>query len=389
VKIDDLRNRINELDDSIAGEYAERIKLVQAIGELKRSERIDILDVERENQIIDRLCAGRDKKTADHLRELYSSIFETSRKIQAEYKTMTVYDELEKIVGSELPAFPKKMKTACQGAKGAFSYFAANKLFKDPDVAFYNTFEEVFRAVNNGDVEVGILPIENSTAGSVNEIYDLMRKYKLYIVKSAQIKVEHSLIAAKGAKLKDIKEVYSNEQAIAQCSGFLKANGLKGVFSENTATSVIYVKETGRTDIAAIASKACAQIYGMEVLKTNIQNSDDNYTRFICVSKKLAVYTGASKVSIMVSLPHTNGSLLNFLKKFASYNLTKLESRPVPDTEFRYMFYFDFEVNLKTTGLLSLLKDLGNSAYDITFIGYYGETGDVRTGKDDYSDILD
>ncbi|MDR1940225.1 MAG: bifunctional chorismate mutase/prephenate dehydratase, partial [Clostridiales bacterium] len=136
-------------------------------------------------------------------------------------------------------------------------------------------------------------------------------------------------------------------------------------------------KESGRRDIAAIASEKCAPLYGMDVVRSNIQNDDGNYTRFICVSKKLAVYAGADKVSIMVSLPHTNGSLLNFLKKFASYNMTKLESRPVAETEYEFMFYFDFEADLKTSGILDVLRELTNSAYGITFIGGYGEISDL------------
>ncbi|MDR2046367.1 MAG: bifunctional chorismate mutase/prephenate dehydratase [Clostridiales bacterium] len=377
MSIEDLRKKIDGVDDKIAEDYAERIRLVNAIGELKRAEGIDVLDVYRENKILARLTDGRDAKTAAHIKELYSVIFESSRKIQSEYKIYTIYDELEKMLSKEPPPFPKKLKTACQGARGAFSHIAANKIFKDPEIGFYNTFEEVFKAVESGECEAGVLPIENSTAGSVNEIYDLMRKYKLYIVRSAKIKVEHNLIAAKNARLKDIKEVYSNEQAIAQCGNFLRANGLKAVFAENTAQSVIYVKESGRGDIAAIASKACASIYDMGILRANIQNNDGNYTRFICVTKKLAVYGGANKVSIMVSLPHTNGSLLNFLKKFASYNMTKLESRPVPETEFEFMFYFDFEADLKKTGLLELLRELSGKAYNITFIGNYGEISDL------------
>jgi chorismate mutase/prephenate dehydratase len=379
--IEDLRKLINDVDDKISGDYAERISLVRQIGELKRVGGIDVLDVYRENNIVERLTAGRDAKTAAYIKELYSVIFEASRKIQSEYKIYTVFDELERMLSGDLPPFPKRMKTACQGAKGAFSHIAANKLFKEPDINFYGAFEDVFKAVDGGECEVGVLPIENSTAGSVNEIYDLMRKYKLYVIRSARIKVEHNLIASKGVKLKDIKEVYSNEQAIAQCGNFLKVNGLKAVFAENTAQSVIDVKESGRTDVAAIASKACATIYDMSIVKPNIQNNDNNYTRFICVSKKMAVYAGADKVSIMVSLPHTNGSLLNFLKKFASYNMTKLESRPVPETDFEFMFYFDFEANLKNTGLLELLKDLSGKAYNIIFMGNYGEISDMPDNK--------
>ncbi|MDR3264338.1 MAG: chorismate mutase [Clostridiales bacterium] len=381
MSIDDLRNRINALDENIASDYAERIRLVKEIGGLKKAGGMDILNIERENQIVERLTAGKDAKTSAYIRELYAAVFETSRKIQYEYRTLSIFDELDKMISSDLPAFPKKLKTACQGAKGAFSYIAANKIFKDPDVTFYNTFEEVFKAVDSGQCETGVLPIENSTAGSVNEIYDLMRKYKLYIIRSAKIKVEHNLIAAKGVKLGDIKEVYSNEQAIAQCGNFIKENGIKAIFTENTAKSVLYVKESGKRDIAAIASKSCAPLYGMDIVRANIQNNDNNYTRFICVTKKLCVFSGADKVSIMVSLPHTNGSLLNFLKKFASFNMTKLESRPVPETDFEFMFYFDFEANLKNTGLLGLLKELSNSAYNITFIGNYGEISDLPDDK--------
>ncbi|MDR1940696.1 MAG: chorismate mutase, partial [Clostridiales bacterium] len=224
MSIDDLRSKIDLIDDKIAAEYSERLRLVKSMGEEKKADGADVLNVERENKILERLTRGKDFKTAGYIKELYSIIFETSRRIQSEYLNFTIFDEIRRIVSSNMPPFPKKMKTACQGAKGAFSHIAAGKIFKDPDITFYDTFEDVFKAVERGECEVGILPIENSIAGSVNEIYDLMRRYKLYIIRSAKIKVEHSLIANKGVKLEDIKEVYSKEQALAQCGGFLKAN---------------------------------------------------------------------------------------------------------------------------------------------------------------------
>ena len=221
----------------------------------------------------------------------------------------------------------------------------------------------------------GILPVENSTAGSVNKVYDLMNKYKFYITHSLKLFIGHTLLAPEGVELSDIKEVFSHEQALNQCSEYLAKLGVKVTVCENTAVAAKKVATGGRRDCAAIGSKDCAELYGLHVLKSGIQNTDNNYTRFICISKKLEVYPGANKTSIMMTIPHKPGSLYNIISSFAALglNMTKLESRHLPGTNFEFMFYFDIDASVYSENLRILLNELEHDAEQFSYLGSYTE----------------
>ena len=224
--------------------------------------------------------------------------------------------------------------------------------------------------------QYGILPIENSTAGSVNAIYDLMTRHNFSIVRSARLKVSHNLLAKHGAKLEDIREVYSHEQAISQCAGYLA--GLKDVkvtVVENTAVAARMVAQSERTDVAALSSRFCGEEYGLNLLAANVQDQDNNYTRFICISKNLEIYPGADRTSLMMTLPHKPGSLYHVLSKFYALgiNLRKLESRPLPDREFEFMFYFDLECSVYAPEIARLFQDLEAESEQFRYLGTYNE----------------
>ncbi|MEG2658931.1 MAG: prephenate dehydratase domain-containing protein, partial [Clostridiales bacterium] len=230
--------------------------------------------------------------------------------------------------------------------------------------------------VDKGLCQYGILPIENSTAGSVNEVYDLMKKYKFHIVKSLRLRVDHSLLAKKGVAIGDIKEIISHEQAISQCANTIKAmNGAKITLCENTATAARIVAESPRNDIAAISSEYCGDLYGLNILAENIQDCGSNYTRFICIAKDLEIYPGADKISLMLSIPHVPGSLYRIITRFSSLglNLTKLESRPIPGKDFEFMFYFDIEASCYSEDVLKLLSQLDTELPQFSYLGSYSE----------------
>ena len=251
---------------------------------------------------------------------------------------------------------------------------ATDKIFRHANIMYFRTFDGVFQAVESGLCEYGVLPIENSSYGSVTQVYDLMVGHNFHIVKDYKLRISHKLLANHGAKLEDIREVYSHNQAIGQCSRFLKEHpDIKVNIVENTAVAAKSVADSGRTDVAAISSSDCQLLYGLDSLSDEIQNTDNNYTRFICITKELMIYPGASKTSIMLALGHTPGALADTLAKFSSLglNLTKIESRPISGKDFEFMFYLDFEASVYSEEVITLLCELDAEPTEFAYLGTY------------------
>ncbi len=379
MKLDDIRQQIDVVDDKIAELYGERMQLIKQVVEAKKQSGKETYDPEREKKILLRVSDKVDSDCQIYLKRVFESIFETSKA----YQTMNaesnygISQKLKEAISKGELTFPNKAKVACQGVLGAYSGIAADRLFELADITYFKNFEGVFSAVEKGFCKYGVLPIENSSAGSVNQVYDLMKEHKFYIVKSVRLWVSHTLIANKDTDIKDIKEIVSHEQAISQCKAYLeKFPNVKITACPNTAVAAKMVAESGRKDIAALSSRECADIYGLKILDNNVQDSNSNYTRFILIAKDMEFYQGARKISIMTTLPqNTAGSLNKLLAKFANLgiNLTKLESRPIIGSSFEFMFYFDFECDVKNRGLINLLAELDNSAEQFTFLGAYDE----------------
>ena len=265
---------------------------------------------------------------------------------------------------------------ACQGVEGAYSQIACEKIFKNPFIMYFKNFDGVFTAIEQGLCQYGILPIENSTAGSVKKVYDLMIQHNFSIVRSFRLKVDHNLLANPTTKLSDIKTVYSHEQALNQCAGYLtKLKGVNVVAVENTAVAAEMVANSGRNDVAALCSRNCAELYGLKCLDASVQDQGNNFTRFICISKNLEVYPGADKTSIMMVLPHRPGSLYRVLARLYTLgiNVTKLESRPIPDREFEFMFYFDLETSIYSEEFIQLMCELEDLCEEFKYLGSYTE----------------
>ena len=253
--------------------------------------------------------------------------------------------------------FPEKATVACQGIRGSYSQIAVDKLFTVPSIMYFNTFDSVFSAVEKGLCRYGILPLENSSYGSVGAVYDLMRKRQFYIVRSIRLRVSH-------------------EQALGQCDAFLKSmKDVKVTVFDNTAEAAKYVTQSGRKDLAAIASKSSGDNFNLDILQKEVQDSDNNYTRFICISKKLEIYPGAHKIGLILSLPHEPSSLYHMIAKFScqGLNLTKLESRPIPGSDFQFMFYFELEASVYSPALINLLSELEDRPDIFVFLGNYSE----------------
>ncbi len=378
MKLEDIRKDIDNVDSQISKLFKERMNLALEIAKAKEEHNLAVVNDSREKEILHRISDEIGEPLDGYARILFSTLFDLSRSYQNNYlsRISDIGDRIERALEETPKLFPKKAVVACQGVQGSYSQSACEKLFEVPSTMYFNSFEGVFNAVEQGLCQYGILPIENSSYGSVGTVYDLMKNYKFHIVKSIRLRVSHSLLAKPGTQLKDVKEIFSHEQAIGQCGEFLKT--LQGVTitpCENTARAAKAVAESGRKDVAAICSRDCMELYGLESLHNNIQASDNNYTRFICISKNLEIYPGANKISLMLSLPHKPSSLYHMIAKFATLgvNLTKLESRPIPGSDFEFMFYFDMEASVYAPELVNLLGQLENQPELFVFLGSYSE----------------
>ncbi len=316
--------------------------------------------------------------TKEYLGALYSLIFELEHAYNSKknMKENALYESITKAINETDKIFPKSALVACQGVEGAFSQMACERMFSSPSIMYFKDFENVFTAVEKGLCKYGVLPIENSTAGSVNKVYDLLINRDFHIVRSVRIKVNHNLIAKKGTRLSDIKEIYSHEQAINQCSEFLSSlEGVSVIRCANTAEAAKLVADSDRKDIAAIASSACVDIYGLECIKTAVQDTGNNHTRFICISKNLEIYPGSDKTTVMMVLPHRPGSLYKILARIYALgiNLIKLESRPLPESDFEFMFYFDLETSVYSEEFAQLMTELDDVCREFKYLGSYSE----------------
>ncbi len=376
--IESLRAQIDKIDDELTQIFNKRMEFSQLISQYKRDNKLMVLDKSREREILTRVTAGADPELEIYIKTLFLTLFSLSRSYQNALmaKDSLLAGEIRKALDETPKLFPTKAVVACQGVEGAYSQIAADKLFSLPNIMYFNSFEGVFRAVEMGLSRYGILPIENSSHGSVTQVYDLMKQHKFHIVKGLKLKIDHSLLAKPGCKVADIKEIFSHEQAIAQCSKFLEdLKGVKVTVVENTAVAAQMVAQSKRSDVAALSSHNCAELYGLATLGADVQNNTNNYTRFICISKKLEIYPGANKISLMLSVSHRPGSLYEMISKFSvlGLNLTKLESRPVPDKDFEFMFYFDIDASVVSEPVINLICEIAAGTEQFDFLGNYSE----------------
>ena len=378
MELSDYRARIDQIDRQLVELFAQRMNTAAGIAAYKKEHGLPVLDPVREREKLLDVAAQAPEDMRDYTASLYTMLFELSRCYQGRLlgSTSPLTTEIQTAIDQTPNLFPSNVSVACQGVAGAYSQLACDKLFKMPHIMYFASFEAVFAAIERGLCRYGVLPLENSTAGSVNAIYDLMMKHDFRIVRSVRLKVDHNLLVKPGTKLEDIQEIYSHEQAINQCARYLqKFSGVKIIPCENTAVAAKRVAESGRSDIAAISSRACMPLYGLECLQESVQDKGNNYTRFICISKNLEIYPGANRTSLMATLPHKPGALYKLLSRFYALgiNLDKLESRPIPERDFEFMFYFDLDVPVYSPQFLQLMGELGSVCESFAYLGSYSE----------------
>jgi len=376
--IQDMRKEIDAIDDQLVQLFKQRMDVAAQIADYKKAENLPIFVPAREREKLADVAEKAGTDMANYTRVLYSMLFELSRSYQSK-RTDTIsplYNEITQAIANTPKLFPQAPMVACQGVEGAYSQIACEKIFKSPFIMYFKNFEGVFNAIEKGLCQYGILPIENSTAGSVKKVYDLMIRHNFSIVRSFRLKIDHNLLALPGAKLEDIHEVYSHEQAINQCSEFLQNfSDIKIIPVENTAVAAEMVAKSGRKDVAAISSRSCAELYGLKVLASSIQDKGNNHTRFICISKKMEIYPGSDKTSIMMVLNHRPGALYRVMARLyvLGINVTKLESRPLPDRDFEFMFYFDLDTSIYSEEFVQLMCELDDLCEEFKYMGSYSE----------------
>ena len=376
--IEELRAEIDRIDSEMIRLYGERMETARQIGLYKREHGLPVTDPAREREVLNRAGEKAGAENENGVRALFGFLMAQSRTGQMlDGREQSELGELIRRSLEETPElFPEKAAVACQGVEGAYSQQACEKVFRFPSIMYCRTFENVFSAIESGLCDYGILPIENSLAGSVNSVYDQLISRKCYIVRSVRVKIDHTLLVPRGTKAEDIREVWSHEQAIQQCSGFLAENRQWRVnVCSNTAAAAQMAAESGRKDVAAISSARCAQLYGLEILKTDIQNNSNNHTRFICISRRPEIYPGADHTSLMLALPNRPGALYQLLGRFYAQgiNLTKLESRPVPGKDFEFMFCFDIDASVYSPSFARLIEELDVTLDRCAYLGSYSE----------------
>lgn len=368
-ELTDLRKKIDEIDDSLVELFLKRMEITSKVARYKIENNMNVLVKSREEQVIKRHTENiEDEKLKGEVREFLENLMYMSKKAQRELIDSKYCTALQNENVSEY-------KVGYQGVKGSFSHEALIKYFgEDTKTINFLNFKDVFDALKDDKIKYGVLPVENSSTGSISEVYDLLGKYNFYIAGEKCIKITHNLLGIKGASLSEITEVYSKDQGFLQSSEFFnKYPGWKLIPYYNTAKSAELISREKLKDKACVASKEAARIYDLDILKENINDNDRNFTRFIIISKENHVDERCNKISIAISLPHKPGTLYEVLKNFArnNSNMVKIESRPIANKSWQYMFYIDFTGSLKDSNVKNALKSIENESLYFKFLGNY------------------
>lgn len=367
MELDELREQINEIDDKIAEIFVKRMELCLDVSHYKKDNGLPVFQSDREKFILEKMA----KKFPDDLKTSSQVLYQTIMDISKCRQYREFFADKNTIEYSPFET-DKPCKVAVPGTKGSFSHIASTKPFEQAEIEFYDHFEQVFNAVEKSKADFGVVPIANSTAGSVVATYELLKKYDLKICATMKEKITHCLAAKKGVGLDDIKIVYSHEQALMQCSELLHKFGFKAHSYANTALAAEYVAQSSEP-FGAICSKECAELNGLEILQYDIANATENFTRFIVIAKKTLCSSNANIISVTLSLPHEKSALYRLLTKFsvAGLNLTMIESRPIANTDFDVVFYLDFEGSIHDEQVAMLINELSQDLAYFKFLGNY------------------
>lgn len=374
LELSEIRGQLDELDAQLVELLEKRMELCAAVAEYKIANGKEVLDRERESQKLDKaeaLAHGAFNKQC--ARDLFVQIMAMSRRLQ--YGILASHGksmQTELMPVEKLPV--EQCRVVYQGVEGAYAQAAMLEYFGEKVENYHvERWEDAMEEIAKGKADYGVFPIENSTAGSIVDIYDLLMKYDMHIVGEQIIKVSHALLAVPGTRIEDIQTVYSHPQALAQCAAFIQKRGWEGKPLLNTAVAAQKVLKEGNKSQAAVASSYAGKLYGLEILAQDINDKNVNSTRFIVVSRQSIYSKDARKVSIAFTLPNEKGTLYNLLSNFSynNLNMTNIESRPLGERNWDYRFFADFEGNLEEETVCNALTAIASEATDLKILGNY------------------
>ncbi len=370
----EIRSQIDEVDAGIVELYEKRMELCRQVAEYKIATGKKVFDKSRENEKLAKVKSLAHSAFASQgIAELFEQIMSMSRKLQ--YQLLTEHGSMGRLpfIGVD-DLETKKARVVFQGAEGAYSQAAMVQYFGDCVNSFHvETFRDAMIAIEEGSADFAVLPIENSTAGIVSEIYDLLQEYENYIVGEQIIAIEHCLLGVPGAKLEDVRTVYSHPQSLMQSAKYLSAHDWQQISMQNNAFAAKWVADAKDPSKAAIAGEHAAKVYGLTVLQRKVNHSGTNSTRFIIVTNQKIYRRDAKKISICFEVPHESGSLYHMLSHFIynHLNMTKIESRPIEGRNWEYRFFVDFEGNLVDSSVKNALRGLREEALNMKVLGNY------------------
>lgn len=375
-----LRGQIDAIDAQLVELFTRRMAVTEQVGKYKLERGLPVLDRDREAQVLARKAELAGAELRDDVTALYETVMSLSRRQQQRLMegsgTPPWLSALNAAMGhARTPLTREKARVLYQGEPGAYAEEAAVCFFGEDCRRDHVTgWEDIFSALRDGQGDYGVLPIENSSTGSINQVYDLLAKYGAYIVGEQTVRVEHCLMAPRGASIDALQEVLSHEQGLLQCEAFLRDRpGWTRTAVRNTAAAAKTVAEGGDPARAAIGSRRCAALYGLEVLAEKINFNDENFTRFVVVSPVMELRAGREKVSMLFTLSHQSGTLYRALSVFAhaGLNLMKLESRPIPGRSWEYRFFVDVGGDLAAPGMRETLREAAEAAEEFRVLGNY------------------
>ena len=374
-ELEELRQRLDQVDDEIVRLYEERMELCEQVGAYKIQTGRKVFDRQREREklqdVAGKVSSEFNKKG---IRELYQQLMSISRKLQ--YQQLVKAGSLGRLPFIEIPHLDRgNIRIVFQGTEGAYGQAAMKHYFGEECNSYHvRTFREAMEAIEEGAADYAVLPIENSSAGAVNEVYDLLVEFENYIVGETIIPISHTLAGLAGTKLSEIRRVYSKAEALMQTSHFLDGHSdWQQISVSNTAIAAKKILEDQDRAQAAVCSSHAARLYGLEVLEENINDEPNNSTRFIIVTNQKVFLKEASRISICFELPHESGSLYHLLSHFIynDLNMTRIESRPVEGRSWEYRFFIDFEGNLEEGAVKNAIRGLREESRNLKILGNY------------------
>ena len=367
--LNELRSGINEIDEQILDLFQKRMKICYQVAEYKIENDLPVFHPEREQQIINRVRSEVPEELGDPVETLFTNMMDISKCMQFQrfFADATPFE-------SKPLDLTGRYKVAVPGTFGSYSHVAADQFLKNGEKMFYESFGEVFAAVESGSADYGVVPVINSTAGTVTQTYELMRLYDFSICACTRVAADHCFAVKQDTDPANVKRVYSHEQALMQCSKYLAEHGYSTRPYENTALAAAFVNDSPEP-YGAICSEICAEKLGMKIVDRKINNAKSNFTKFILISKEHKIDDKADVISVSLRLPHQTSALYRLLTKFsvAGLNLTKIESRPIANTDFDVLFYLDFEGSIKSPNVIKLIRELETELKYFKYLGNYRE----------------